>query len=164
MTLLSVATNNCTIHSATNILNSSEASLCECNSFQNSLKSMYDSARSDFRRVEEVTRVGNSDRLPPAVSNELRTITSVANELCLFLTARIELIDLYPSENKKLYLQIRRKDCLYGIWRICISCWLYWNLWPELKSQLIWGWLKWQLWRLHKHNFNHTINFWCMMS
>lgn len=58
---------------------------------------MYDSARSDFRRVEELT-VNNIDRRPPAVSNELRTVTSVANELCLFLTARIELIDLYPSE------------------------------------------------------------------
>lgn len=63
----------------------------------NSLKSVYDSARSDFRRVEEATRHSNSDRLPPAFSNELRTINSVANELCLFLTARIELIDLYPS-------------------------------------------------------------------
>jgi hypothetical protein len=61
---------------------------------------MYESARSDFRRVEEATRLSNSDRLPPAFSNELQTITSVANELCLFLMARIELIDLYPSENK----------------------------------------------------------------
>lgn len=70
--------------------------------FQNSLKTMYESARSDFRRVEEATRLSNSDRLLPAFSNELQTITSVANELCLFLTARIELIDLYPSENKEL--------------------------------------------------------------
>ncbi|XP_069668591.1 KICSTOR subunit 2-like [Periplaneta americana] len=63
----------------------------------NSLKSIYDSARSDFRRVEELTRISNSDRLPLAFSNELRTITSVANELCLFLSARIELIDLYEK-------------------------------------------------------------------
>ncbi|PSN34786.1 UPF0536 protein [Blattella germanica] len=59
----------------------------------NSLKSIYESVRSDFRRVEEVTRMSNTERLPPSVSNELRTITAVANELSLFLTARIELID-----------------------------------------------------------------------
>ncbi|KAJ9591916.1 hypothetical protein L9F63_001518 [Diploptera punctata] len=59
----------------------------------NSLKSVYDSARSDFRRVEEVAKLSNTERVNLAVSNELRTISSVANELCLFLTARIELID-----------------------------------------------------------------------
>jgi hypothetical protein len=77
---------------------------CKVYLFQNSLKAMYESARSDFRRVEEATRLSNSDRLPPAFSNELQTITSVANELCLFLTARIELIDLYPSDYEKFSL------------------------------------------------------------
>lgn len=63
----------------------------------NSLKSVYDSARSDFRRVEEVARLSNTERINVAIINELRLITSVANELCLFLTARIELIDLYEK-------------------------------------------------------------------
>lgn len=75
----------------------------------NSLKTMYESARSDFRRVEEATRLSNSDRLPSAFSNELQTITSVANELCLFLTARIELIDLY----EKMHLMGMGKQMKY---------------------------------------------------
>ncbi|XP_021918126.1 KICSTOR complex protein C12orf66-like isoform X2 [Zootermopsis nevadensis] len=75
----------------------------------NSLKSMYDSARSDFRRVEEMTKFTNSDRLPSTFNNEMRTFTSVANELCLFLTARIELIDLY----EKMHLMGSGKQMKY---------------------------------------------------
>jgi predicted nuclease with RNAse H fold len=70
---------------------------------------MYDSARSDFRRVEEMTRFTNLDRLPSTFNNEMRTVTSVANELCLFLTARIELIDLYPSEIKNCIYKLQKR-------------------------------------------------------
>ena len=76
---------------------------------------MYDSARSDFRRVEEATRHSNSDRLPPAFLNELWTINSVANELCLFLTARIELTDLYPSQSRSLKTHLGQGLKLHGL-------------------------------------------------
>lgn len=44
---------------------------------------MYDTMRSDFRRVEEFAR------------ND-RAISTLSSQLCQFLSARIELIDLYP--------------------------------------------------------------------
>ncbi|KAJ1522183.1 hypothetical protein ONE63_002493 [Megalurothrips usitatus] len=50
----------------------------------NSLRSMYDTMRSDFRRVEELAR------------ND-RAISVVSKQLCEFLTARIELIDFYEK-------------------------------------------------------------------
>jgi hypothetical protein len=78
--------------------------------------------------VEEATRLSNSDRLPPALSNELQTITSVANELCLFLTARIELIDLYP-----LYLNTEHSLNL-------IACVELIALLGEIKNENLSGW------------------------
>jgi hypothetical protein len=59
--------------------------------------------------VEEMTRFINSDRVPSTFNNEMRTFTSVSNELCLFLTARIELIDLYPSEIKKHIYKLQER-------------------------------------------------------
>lgn len=53
----------------------------------NSLRSMCDGLRADFRRLEEVTRNYGCDR----------TINTVTNQLCQFLTARIELIDFYDK-------------------------------------------------------------------
>ncbi|XP_066993799.1 KICSTOR subunit 2 isoform X2 [Anabrus simplex] len=53
----------------------------------NSLRSVYDSLRGDFHRLEEVARLSGSDR----------TIMTVANQLCQFITARIELIDFYEK-------------------------------------------------------------------
>ncbi|XP_034257046.1 KICSTOR complex protein C12orf66-like [Thrips palmi] len=50
----------------------------------NSLRSMYDTMRSDFRRVEECAR------------ND-RAVSTVSSQLCQFLSARIELIDFYEK-------------------------------------------------------------------
>ncbi|KAK3920592.1 KICSTOR complex protein C12orf66-like protein [Frankliniella fusca] len=50
----------------------------------NSLRSMYDTMRSDFRRVEDIAR------------ND-RAISTVSSQLCQFLSARIELIDFYEK-------------------------------------------------------------------
>ncbi|XP_049855952.1 KICSTOR subunit 2-like isoform X1 [Schistocerca gregaria] len=53
----------------------------------NSLKSMYDGLRTDLSRLEELTRSSGPDK----------TVNTVANQLTQFLTARIELIDLYEK-------------------------------------------------------------------
>ena len=78
--------------------------------------------------MEEATRHSNTDRLPPAFSNELRTINSVANELCLFLTARIELIDLYPSYNKALKTHLGQDIKMHGLQCNCT--------WPSLTDHI----------------------------
>nr|CAD7573865.1 unnamed protein product [Timema californicum] len=52
---------------------------------RNSLRSMYESSRTDFRRLEDMAKLACSDR----------TIITVANQLVQFCTARIELIDFY---------------------------------------------------------------------
>ncbi|KAK7873877.1 hypothetical protein R5R35_005738 [Gryllus longicercus] len=65
----------------------------------NSLRSMYDILRGDFRRLEDVTRQSTGDR----------TIMTVASQLCQFLTARIELIDFY----EKMHLMGTGKQMKY---------------------------------------------------
>lgn len=52
---------------------------------QNSLKTMYESLKGDFKRVEEMTRGTN------AVG---ATVAEVSSELSQFVTARIQLMDL----------------------------------------------------------------------
>lgn len=52
---------------------------------------MYDTMRSDFRRIEECAR------------ND-RAVSTVSSQLCQFLSARIELIDLYPLTHVQHYL------------------------------------------------------------
>lgn len=52
---------------------------------QNSLKTVYESLKSDLKRLEEMTKGTNS--IGTAVAN-------VSSQLCQFITARIQLIDL----------------------------------------------------------------------
>lgn len=54
--------------------------------FQNSLRAIYDSLRLELHRLEEVSRNGLTDK----------TASSFCSELVNFLSARIDLIDLYP--------------------------------------------------------------------
>lgn len=51
----------------------------------NSLKTMYDSLRADLRRVEEMTQGTNAIGA---------TVAEVSSQLCQFIAARIQLIDL----------------------------------------------------------------------
>jgi len=51
----------------------------------NSLKTVYESLKSDLKRLEEMTKGTN---------NIGTTVANVSNQLCQFITARIQLIDL----------------------------------------------------------------------
>jgi len=53
--------------------------------FQNSLRTVYESLKSDLKRLEEMSRGTNSIGT---------TVANVSNQLCQFITARIQLIDL----------------------------------------------------------------------
>lgn len=52
---------------------------------QNSLRTVYESLKSDLKRLEEMTRGTNSIGA---------TVANVSNQLCQFITARIQLIEL----------------------------------------------------------------------
>lgn len=52
---------------------------------QNSLKTVYESLKADLKRLEEVTKGTNSIGT---------TVENVSNQLCQFIIARIQLIDL----------------------------------------------------------------------
>lgn len=54
--------------------------------FQNSLRAIYESLRLELHRLEEVSKNSLVDR----------AISSIYHELVYFLTARVDLIDLYP--------------------------------------------------------------------
>lgn len=54
----------------------------------NSLKTVYESLKSDLKRLEEVTRGTNSIGA---------TVAEVSNQLCQFITAKIQLIDFYEK-------------------------------------------------------------------
>ncbi|XP_043272525.1 KICSTOR subunit 2-like isoform X2 [Venturia canescens] len=54
----------------------------------NSLKTMYESLKADLRRVEEMTR--GTDTIGA-------TVAEVSNQLCQFITARIQLIEFYEK-------------------------------------------------------------------
>ncbi|EFN81023.1 KICSTOR complex protein C12orf66 homolog isoform X2 [Harpegnathos saltator] len=54
----------------------------------NSLKTVYESLKSDLKRLEEVTRGTNSIGA---------TVANVSNQLCQFIMARIQLIDFYEK-------------------------------------------------------------------
>lgn len=70
--------------SAMSFDNGSIKALYRC-CLQNSLRTVYESLKSDLRRLEEMTKGTNS--VGTAVAN-------VSNQLCQFITARIQLIDL----------------------------------------------------------------------
>lgn len=53
--------------------------------FQNSLRTVYESLKSDLKRVEEMTRGTNSIGA---------TVAEVSYQLCQYITAKIQLIDL----------------------------------------------------------------------
>ncbi|XP_011302965.1 UPF0536 protein C12orf66 [Fopius arisanus] len=54
----------------------------------NSLKTIYESLKGDLRRVEEMTRGTNTIGA---------TVAEVSNQLCQFITARIQLIEFYEK-------------------------------------------------------------------
>ncbi|XP_067209825.1 KICSTOR subunit 2-like isoform X2 [Linepithema humile] len=54
----------------------------------NSLKTVYESLKSDLKRLEEMTRGTNSIGA---------TVANVSNQLCQFITARIQLIEFYEK-------------------------------------------------------------------
>ncbi|XP_011505303.1 PREDICTED: UPF0536 protein C12orf66-like [Ceratosolen solmsi marchali] len=74
----------------------------------NSLKTMYESLKSDLKRVEEMTRGTNTIGA---------TVAEISNQLCQFITARIQLIEFYEkmynmSINNKV---MRHQDLLMSI-------------------------------------------------
>lgn len=77
----------------------------------NSLKTVYESLKSDLKRLEEMTRGTNTIGA---------TVANVSNQLCQFITARIQLIDFYEkiynmSTNSKIMKHQELLQCIEGI-------------------------------------------------
>ncbi|XP_012526675.1 KICSTOR complex protein C12orf66 homolog [Monomorium pharaonis] len=82
----------------------------------NSLKTVYESLKSDLKRLEEMTKGTNSIGT---------TVANVSNQLCQFITARIQLIDFYEkmynmSVNSKVMKHQELLQCIEGI----VTCYL----------------------------------------
>ncbi|CAK9821653.1 KICSTOR subunit 2 [Anthophora retusa] len=77
----------------------------------NSLRTVYESLKSDLKRVEEMTRGTNSIGA---------TVAEVSNQLCQYITAKIQLIDFYEkmynmSINSKTMKYLELLQCIEGI-------------------------------------------------
>ncbi|XP_076183676.1 KICSTOR subunit 2 isoform X1 [Ptiloglossa arizonensis] len=77
----------------------------------NSLRTVYESLKSDLKRVEEMTRGTNSIGA---------TVAEVSNQLCQYITAKIQLIDFYEkmynmSVNSKIMKYQELLQCIEGI-------------------------------------------------
>ncbi|XP_033184610.1 KICSTOR subunit 2 isoform X3 [Bombus vancouverensis nearcticus] len=85
----------------------------------NSLRTVYESLKSDLKRVEEMTRGTNSIGA---------TVAEVSNQLCQYITAKIQLIDFYEkmynmSINSKTMKYQELLQCIEGIVEIhSLSC------------------------------------------
>ncbi|XP_076289593.1 KICSTOR subunit 2 isoform X1 [Lasioglossum baleicum] len=75
----------------------------------NSLKTVYESLKSDLKRVEEMTRGTN-----PIGA----TVAEVSNQLCQYITAKIQLIDFYE---KMYHMSISSKVMKYQELLQCIE-------------------------------------------
>ncbi|XP_031826227.1 KICSTOR subunit 2 [Nomia melanderi] len=77
----------------------------------NSLKTVYESLKSDLKRVEEMTKGTNSIGT---------TVAEVSNQLCQYITAKIQLIDFYEkmyhmSINSKIMKHQELLQCIERI-------------------------------------------------
>lgn len=85
---------------------------------QNSLKTVYESLKSDLKRLEEMTKGTNSIGA---------TVANVSNQLCQFITARIQLIDLS--------VYYRFKSSVSNVILVIIALQLWENVQHECKQQ-----------------------------
>ena len=77
----------------------------------NSLRTVYESLKSDLKRVEEMTKGTNSIGA---------TVAEVSNQLCQYITAKIQLIDFYEkmynmSASSKVMKYQELLQCIEGI-------------------------------------------------